>query len=116
MEIFKSFGWSESMFFAAIKTVPSIVLLSEPNIRERMEFFVDMAGYSPSYFALHPILLTYGVEKWLLPRYQVWKVLKTNKLVGGNRSICSFMQLRKRKFFERFILRYEDLVPNRHQT
>ncbi|XP_020255617.1 transcription termination factor MTERF8, chloroplastic-like isoform X2 [Asparagus officinalis] len=116
IEIFKSFGWSESMFFAAIKKFPNIVLLSEQNIREKMEFLLERIGYTQDYIASRPTILGYSLEKRLKPRHQVWEVLKSDELVGRDWEFYSLIPLSHKEFFKKIVLRYKDLVPNLYQT
>lgn len=116
MEIFKSFGWSECMFFAAIKRFPTIVVLSEKNIREKVEFLVETAGCSQNYISLRPAILGFSLEKRLIPRYQMLKVLKSNELVGKNWDIYSIMSISEMKFLKRIIFRHKGIIPNLHET
>lgn len=116
MEIFKLFGWSECMFFAALKKFPTIVVLSEKNIREKMEFLVETAGCTQNYIALHPAILGFSLEKRLIPRHQVLKVLKSNELVGREWDIYTVMSLTERKFLERIIFQHKEIMPNLYET
>lgn len=116
MEIFKCCGWSESMFLDAIKRFPNLVLLSEQNIRDKMEFLIERAGCTQSYIVLHSSILSYSLEKRLLPRHHVLKVLNSDECVGRDWDIFSFMCMGERKFFETIILKYREIVPNLHET
>lgn len=111
MELLISFGWSEEEFAAAFRKAPGFLSVSEGKLREKMDFLVNEAGCEPSYVALHPLLLSYSLEKRLIPRYRAVEMLKSRHLSNGKYQLFSLMTISQKKFMDKFVLRYKEEIP-----
>ena len=116
MEVFKSFGWSERDFLGALRKYPHLICLSRENIREKMEFLVGRAGCELAYITSHPMLLTFSLEKRLMPRHHVMNILKSSKLVELEMSFYTVMILSEKQFVERIIRRNMAQMPELHDN
>ncbi|KAK9270017.1 hypothetical protein L1049_025590 [Liquidambar formosana] len=115
-EIFKSFGWSESDIITMARNLPFCLSLSEVKIRNGLTFFMKELGYEPGYLASHPKLLMHSLEKRVLPRNAVLKVLKEKNLIRTNPSLCYIVCLPESKFMEEFVLQYKDVTPDVYEA
>ncbi|XP_065011379.1 transcription termination factor MTERF8, chloroplastic-like isoform X2 [Musa acuminata AAA Group] len=102
-KLFGAFGWSEADFLDAFRKTPGFLACSLKNLKMKMEFFVNEAGYAPSYIALRPVLLTFSFEKRLIPRYQLMAALKSRGLCAGHPKSLTYMLCPEKKFLERFV-------------
>ncbi|KAF5805706.1 putative transcription regulator mTERF family [Helianthus annuus] len=110
--IFRSFGWSDSEILTMTKALPFCLRSSEARIQLSLNFFMNELGYTPAYLATHPKLLVYSLEKRVMPRTQVLNVLRENKLLKKNFSLCSIAALSEEKFLKDFVLPYREFVPH----
>ena len=111
MELFRSLGWSEGEFLAALKKSPAFTLLTEENIREKMEFLVEKAGCTQSYIASRPSILTFSLKKRLMPRHYMINILKSMELVWGEWDFRTLMCIPENKFVDTFILQHKYEAP-----
>nr|XP_009383189.2 PREDICTED: transcription termination factor MTERF8, chloroplastic-like [Musa acuminata subsp. malaccensis] len=102
-KLFGAFGWSEADFLDAFKKTPGFLTSSLKNLKMKMEFLVNEAGYAPSYIALRPVLLTYSLEKRVIPRYQLMAALKSRGLCAGHPKLFTYISCSEKKFLERFV-------------
>ncbi|EHA8591188.1 putative transcription termination factor MTERF2, chloroplastic-like [Cocos nucifera] len=71
LQVMKSFGWSDAEFFAAFRKDPIFLTNSEEMLSAKMTLLVKKVGFEPVEVAFRPKLLTYSLEKRLMPRHQV---------------------------------------------
>ena len=116
MEVFKSFGWSERDVLVALRKYPHLICLSRENIWEKMEFLVGRAGCELTCIASRPMLLTFSLEKRLMPRHHVMNILKSSKLVELEMSFYTVMILSEKQFVERIIRRNMAQMPELHDN
>ncbi|CAL9761551.1 unnamed protein product [Musa acuminata subsp. burmannicoides] len=110
-KLFGAFGWSEADFLDAFRKTPGFLTGSLKNLKMKMEFFVNEAGYAPSYIALRPVLLTYSLEKRLIPRYQLMAALKSRGLCAGHPKLVTYITCPEKKFLERYVIIYKKQFP-----
>ncbi|XP_065032302.1 transcription termination factor MTERF15, mitochondrial-like [Musa acuminata AAA Group] len=110
-KLFGAFGWSEADFLDALKKTPGFLTCSMKNLKMKMEFLVNEAGYAPSYIALRPMLLTLSLEKRLIPRYQLMAALKSRGLCADLPKLLTYMLYPEKKFLERYVIIYKKQFP-----
>ncbi|XP_074565512.1 transcription termination factor MTERF15, mitochondrial-like [Curcuma longa] len=110
-KLFASLGWSESDFFNAIWKTPTLLNISQPYLRRKIEFFIKEVGCSPSFITQHPIILLYNLDKRVIPRFQVLELLKSENLWTAKGSLLSYINPSDKKFMEKFVLPYKEKVP-----
>lgn len=110
-ELLKSFGWSEVDAISAFMRAPECVSLSEKKIQASMDYFVKELGYSPSYVVSYPKLLTYSLEKRIIPRFNVLRILKSKGLQKRNIGLHSVVSLSEKRFSEKFLHPHKQSAP-----
>ncbi|KNA11306.1 hypothetical protein SOVF_136300 [Spinacia oleracea] len=110
-EIFKSFGWTDCDIKTMIRKAPRCLNFSETTIRERLNFFMNELGCQPGYVADRSYVMTYSMKDRVLPRYTILQVLKERKLYTGKAGIVTVVCSCESLFLKRFVLPYEDKLP-----
>ncbi|XVF82937.1 hypothetical protein PTKIN_Ptkin16aG0091700 [Pterospermum kingtungense] len=104
--VFKQCGWTDEDVVSAFEKYPRCMILSEHNITATMNFYVKTMGFKSSYIATHPALLSYSVERRLIPRYSVLQALLSKGLIdkfSASSLVCS-----EKLFLQRFVTSFED--------
>ncbi|XP_050382690.1 transcription termination factor MTERF5, chloroplastic-like [Argentina anserina] len=108
---YREWGWAEDDVLTAFRKSPSFMFLSVENVSIKLDFFVNNMGWQPADIAEHPAVLTYSMEKWIIPRCSVIRILLLKGLIReGEYSIASLM-LRRDPFLNRFVNKYQEQVP-----
>ncbi|ONK60765.1 uncharacterized protein A4U43_C08F22380 [Asparagus officinalis] len=111
LEIMKKFGWSEADFISASSKAPSILDISHRTLSKKMEFLLKEAECEPVYVAQRPLLLMYSLEKRLIPRYEVVKILRSRGLLDREPMLASIMSYSEKGFMDKFIIPHKHKVP-----
>nr|XP_018674726.1 PREDICTED: uncharacterized protein LOC108951463 [Musa acuminata subsp. malaccensis] len=111
VEFMRRFGWSESEFSSAVRKAPSFIGMSLDMLRRKMEFFINVVGYSPSFIADKSYLLLFSLQKRVIPRFRVTEMLKSKGLLTGQAKFPYILTLSDTKFLEKFVLTHEENVP-----
>ncbi|XWS08071.1 hypothetical protein CRYUN_Cryun41cG0046800 [Craigia yunnanensis] len=67
--VFKQWGWTDEDIVSAFEKYPRCMILSEHKITATMNFYVNTMGWKSSYIANCPVLLSYGLERKIIPRF-----------------------------------------------
>ncbi|THU42899.1 hypothetical protein C4D60_Mb00t08850 [Musa balbisiana] len=110
-ELMRSFGWSESEFSSAARKAPTFLCMSLDMMRRKMEFFINVVGYTPSFIASQPTILLYSLQKRVIPRFRVLEMLNTKGLWTRRGKFFNYVQLSNKKFREKIVLPYKEKVP-----
>ncbi|XP_066334694.1 transcription termination factor MTEF1, chloroplastic-like isoform X2 [Miscanthus floridulus] len=111
LEFFKrTLGCSESEVSTAICKVPAILGLSDEILLRKIDFLVNEAAMEPRHIVERPVLLAYSLEKRLVPRHYVMKVLRGKGLLS-KMSLYTLAKLGEETFKLRFIDCHKDSVP-----
>ncbi|KAL6291914.1 hypothetical protein ACE6H2_000056 [Prunus campanulata] len=111
-EIYKrSWGWSDNDVISAFRKNPQCMTLSEKKIMEVMDFFVNKMGYPSGVIATYPLVLCFSLEKRIIPRCSVVKVLLLKGLIDEDISLSSVLLPPPHQFLERFVTRYKNQLP-----
>uniref|UniRef100_K3Y266 Uncharacterized protein n=1 Tax=Setaria italica TaxID=4555 RepID=K3Y266_SETIT len=112
LEFLKStLGCHESEIATAVSKMPNILGISEECLHRKIQFLINEVGLEPQYILQRPALFGYSLEKRLVPRYCVMKVLLAKGLLDSNRSFYSFAQYGEETFKLRCIDSHQDSVP-----
>ncbi|OIT04269.1 PREDICTED: transcription termination factor MTERF15, mitochondrial-like [Nicotiana attenuata] len=111
LDIFRSFGWSDSDICAMVRKLPYCLTSSEAKIRSTLKFFMNELGYEPSYLAFRPTLLKLSLEKRVMPRNEILKFLKENQLVKGKLNLYTVVMCPESKFLEKYVLPFREKMP-----
>nr|XP_018674865.1 PREDICTED: uncharacterized protein LOC103969889 [Musa acuminata subsp. malaccensis]XP_018674866.1 PREDICTED: uncharacterized protein LOC103969889 [Musa acuminata subsp. malaccensis] len=110
-ELMRSFGWSESEFSSVVRKVPTFLCMSLDMMRRKMEFFINVVGYTPSFIASQPTILLYSLQKRVIPRFHVTEMLKSKGLWTGQGKFTTIIVFSDTKFMEKFVLPHKENVP-----
>ncbi|KAL4557670.1 hypothetical protein LXL04_035856 [Taraxacum kok-saghyz] len=114
MEVYRSFGFSDTDLSLLFKNQPYCFALSEDTVRNKLNFFVNELGYTPSYLVTCPSLFSLSLEKRVKPRNKVLEILKERMLVERKSliTLVNYPELR----FQDFLQRFEDKIPSLYET
>ncbi|XP_070026749.1 transcription termination factor MTERF9, chloroplastic-like isoform X1 [Nicotiana sylvestris] len=111
LDIFRSFGWSDSDICAMVRNLPYCLTTSEDKIRRTLEFFMVELGYESSYLASHAPLLKLSLEKRIMPRNEIFKILKENQLIKEKLSLYTVVTRTESQFLEKYVLPFRAKIP-----
>lgn len=110
VEVYRQWGWSETEFRAAFRSNPVIMTLSEMKITNAMEFFVNKMGMDSADIARNPTILTLSLEKRIIPRCSVTKILLLKGLIK-DLSLRTYLLPTEKHFLDKFVTKYEEDAP-----
>ncbi|XP_019197877.1 PREDICTED: transcription termination factor MTERF2, chloroplastic-like isoform X3 [Ipomoea nil] len=113
LEIFRSYGWSNSEISTMLQKLPQPLTLSEARLKKVLNFLMKELGYESHYLAFRPVLLKYSLEKKIIPRSQVLKILEENELRAC--SLFTAIVMSESKFFGEYVLPYKNKLPDMYQ-
>ncbi|OEL22359.1 hypothetical protein BAE44_0016623 [Dichanthelium oligosanthes] len=108
----KTFRWSDAEVGVAVSKLPLVLKHSKERLCRMSKFLITKVGLEPEYIAHRPALLTYSLERRLMPRHYVVKFLKENGLLEQDRSYYTAVQVSENVFMEKFIRPYKEAAPN----
>ncbi|PIM99743.1 Mitochondrial transcription termination factor, mTERF [Handroanthus impetiginosus] len=106
---YKKWGWSESDIHMAFSIHPVCMRLSEKKIMSIMEFCVNEMNCEAKAIASRPTVLLYSLEKRIMPRCQVVKLLIVKGLIKQSYNLLSLLAMTDKTFSERFIIKYNNV-------
>ncbi|KAK1278872.1 hypothetical protein QJS04_geneDACA003487 [Acorus gramineus] len=111
LELYRSFGWSEADVLSAFKKQPIIMRISKDKIRRVMDFLLKELGLRLSIISCYPHLLFYSLEKMIIPRSSVIRVLTSHGILNKDVNFYSICHLSEKKFLEKYVIKYQEMVP-----
>ncbi|KAJ1257593.1 hypothetical protein BS78_10G008400 [Paspalum vaginatum] len=93
------------------KEKPVILGFSEQNLLRKIEFLLNEVGMEPKCIVKMPLLLTLSLEKRMILRYSIMKVLRAKGLLTSNASFSSLAAIAEKNFRLKFVDRHKDSVP-----
>uniref|UniRef100_A0A0E0AXZ4 Uncharacterized protein n=1 Tax=Oryza glumipatula TaxID=40148 RepID=A0A0E0AXZ4_9ORYZ len=106
-----SLGFSMEKLRSAVCKCPQILGLSESKLHSKIEFLVGKVGLEPDYILQRPVLLTYSLEKRLVPRHYVVEVLLVKGLIKRTVDFYGCVCVSNEDFVARYIDHHENAVP-----
>jgi mTERF domain-containing protein len=116
IEILVSFGWSQEDLLTAMRKTPFLFNTSEQRLRRNLDFLTRDVALKVHYIAQRPVMVMLSLERRLLPRHCLLTVLNAKGLVDAELSFFSAIMLNEKKIMERYVLRYDDMVPSLAST
>ncbi|KAL6605918.1 hypothetical protein ACP70R_041571 [Stipagrostis hirtigluma subsp. patula] len=107
----RTLGCSKAMVSIAVSKKPTILGLSEGSLLRKIKFLMNQVGMKPECIVKRPEILTLSLEKRLVPRHCVMKVLEAKGWLNGNISFYTFANTGEKAFKLKFIEYYKDSVP-----
>ncbi|KAF0933028.1 hypothetical protein E2562_013783 [Oryza meyeriana var. granulata] len=106
----KTFGWSEDEVAKVVRINPVFPRYSMERLRRVSKFLMTVAGLDSKYILSRPVILTYSLERRLVPRYYVMKVLEEKGLIRPI-SFYTMLPIRDEMFRLRYIQPHKDVLP-----
>ncbi|XP_068344617.1 transcription termination factor MTERF6, chloroplastic/mitochondrial-like [Pyrus communis] len=110
-EALKRWGWSDDDILSAVKKNPQCMIVSEQKLMQAMDLLVNKMGWSSEMIAKYPVVLSLSLERRLIPRCSVVKVLLLKGLMNDNLNLGSVLKPTDKQFLEMFVNRYIGKVP-----
>ncbi|KAJ4966055.1 hypothetical protein NE237_017904 [Protea cynaroides] len=111
LEVYQRWGLCENEIFSAFRLYPWFMTLSETKIVSQMDFFVKRMGLELADIMKDPLILGFSLEKRIIPRCSVLRVLMLKGLVKKDLKIGYLLKRSEKQFLERFVTMYVKEVP-----
>ncbi|XP_052178441.1 transcription termination factor MTERF8, chloroplastic-like [Diospyros lotus] len=111
MEVYRRCGLSRDEVLLAFRSHPLCMYLSEEKITRAMDFLVKEMGWKPAAVARYPAVIFFKLEKRIMPRCAIIKVLLERGLVKKDICLGTFLLPSETSFLSLYVKRYEDDVP-----
>ncbi|XP_050388291.1 uncharacterized protein LOC126805541 [Argentina anserina] len=111
-EAYKRWGWSDNHIVSAFRRDPRCMILSEKKLMATMDFLVNKMGLESQAVAELPDILSYSLEKRIIPRFSVVRVLLSKGLIEEENLSFSYVAKTAEKYFlSAYLTKYLDEVP-----
>ncbi|XP_031260292.1 transcription termination factor MTERF15, mitochondrial-like isoform X2 [Pistacia vera] len=110
-DLFRGWGWSDKDIMLVLRKYPICMNASQSKIMNGMDFLVNKMGWQSTDIALFPNVFLMNLEKRVIPRCLVIKVLQSQGLVKKKLSLCACVKPVEKVFLDRFVTKYLDKVP-----
>ncbi|CAL5365508.1 unnamed protein product [Camellia sinensis] len=108
LELFRSFGFSESECMEMFRRTPGLFRTSEDKLRVGIEFFLNDIKFERSVLVHRPNCLMHSMEERVIPRYRVLQVMKSKGLLKKMPSLIHVLNLTEEEFLAKFISKFRD--------
>ncbi|KAG5561015.1 hypothetical protein RHGRI_004140 [Rhododendron griersonianum] len=108
---YKTLGFSDEETLDIFRFNPSFISRSEEVIRGPVEFYVKKFHWSPSQLSRRPVVLTFSLEKRIIPRCLVVQVLLSRNKIQENVKLSTVLTYKENEFLQRYVTRYKDETP-----
>ncbi|KAG5026840.1 hypothetical protein AAZX31_08G267100 [Glycine max] len=110
-EVYERCGWNREIALRAVRKFPSVVKLSEEVFIKKMSFLVKDMGWPSEDIAEYPQVVTYNLEKRIIPRFSVIKMLKSKGLLKNNLHFSGIICITEAKFLKKFVISFQKDLP-----
>ncbi|PUZ61221.1 hypothetical protein GQ55_4G258700 [Panicum hallii var. hallii] len=104
-------GFSKDDVLAIARKQPLVLGLSEQKVQVNVDFLMKDVGLEVSYIVRRPVLLMYSVERRLLPRHCLLKVLREKGLLKGEPDYYGTASMGEKIFVEKYVHPFKNHVP-----
>ncbi|CAD6207404.1 unnamed protein product [Miscanthus lutarioriparius] len=107
----RTLGGSQSEVSIAVSKMPAILGFYDEILLRKINFLVNEAAMEPRHIVERPVLLALSLEKRLVPRHYVMKVLQKKGLLNRNMRFSPLAVIGEETFESKFIDCHMDSVP-----
>ncbi|RDX63669.1 hypothetical protein CR513_57869, partial [Mucuna pruriens] len=111
LELYERWGWNSEVFLRAFRMFPNFVKLSNEMFSRKMSFLEADMDLPTEDIAKYPPVLAYSLEKRIIPRFSVVKILKSKGLLENSFHFGSFMTITEEIFLEKFVVNFWKDLP-----
>ena len=104
-------GWSQYDVLTAVRKMPNLLNMSKERLQRNLDFLARDVGLEIPYIAQRPVLLMYSLERRLIPRHHLIKILNAKGMLSDKFDLYSVFALSEKKFLDRFMNPYKHMVP-----
>nr|GEV59501.1 transcription termination factor MTERF5, chloroplastic-like [Tanacetum cinerariifolium] len=108
VELFKSFGFSESEVLGMFRKAPGLFRVSGGKLRGGIEFFMNVVGFEKEVLVRRPNVLMLSLEERVIPRYNVLNVIMKKRLLKKRPKFSNVTWLPEAQFLEKYVLKNRD--------
>ena len=110
-EVYEKWGWNGEMALQVFRKFPYVMKLPEETFTKKMSFLVKDMGWLSEDIAEYPQVLAYNLEKRIIPRFSVIKILKSKGLLEKNVHFSKIICVTEKLFLEKFVINYQKDLP-----
>uniref|UniRef100_A0A0V0HG29 Putative ovule protein n=1 Tax=Solanum chacoense TaxID=4108 RepID=A0A0V0HG29_SOLCH len=92
------------------RMAPSLFRTSENKIRLGLEFFLETVKLQKSTLVQRPTLLMFSMKERVIPRYRVFQLITSKKLMKKDPKFYDMMCLTEHHFLEKYVSRFTENV------
>ncbi|KAK9199916.1 hypothetical protein WN944_015110 [Citrus x changshan-huyou] len=113
LDVLRRWGWSDEDIKLAFRKCPIYMTASKTKLVSVFNFLVNKMGLQPSAIAHVPSAFMYSLERRIIPRCSVIRVLLSKGLINEENKIClsSLVINSNKHFLDTFVTKYQDHVP-----
>ncbi|KAJ4965843.1 hypothetical protein NE237_017692 [Protea cynaroides] len=111
LKAYQRWGLSENEILLAFRLCPWFMILSEKKIMSHMDFFVKRMGLESAVIINNPVIMGYSLEKRIVPRCSVLRVLTLKGLVKKDIKIGYLLNQSEKQFLGKFVTKNVREVP-----
>ncbi|KAH1197694.1 Transcription termination factor MTERF15, mitochondrial [Glycine max] len=110
-EVYERWGWNREMALQVFRKFPCVMKLSEETFAKKMSFLVKDMGWLSEDIAEYPQVIAYNLEKRIIPRFSVIKILKSKGLIENKLHLSAIICITEKKFLENFVVSFQKDLP-----
>lgn len=108
---FKTLGFSDKEILNIFMVNPYLISRSEEVIRGKVEFYVNKFHWSPTQLSRRAAILTFNLEKRIIPRCLVLQLLLSRNRILDNVKLYTVLTYSEDDFLQRYVIKYKDETP-----
>ncbi|KAJ4950074.1 hypothetical protein NE237_026906 [Protea cynaroides] len=106
--LLRGLSFSEEECMTMFKKMPVLFRCSEEKLKLGIEVFMNVIGFEKTVLVHRPTFLMHSLEKRVIPRYRVFEILKSKRLLKKRQSFIQALDLTEEKFIDKFLSRFKD--------
>jgi mTERF domain-containing protein, mitochondrial len=112
----KRLGFSQDEVTSLVNRSPNALKITEELMGRKLEFLIKEMGFDKLFVITNPVFLTLSLDKRLIPRNLVKKLLELKGLSGAKGSFTTYVIPNEKQFIKRIVLPYEQAIPGLHRA
>ncbi|KAL5711965.1 hypothetical protein ACHQM5_014185 [Ranunculus cassubicifolius] len=111
--VYQKLGFSDEEIRSMFKKEPFCLMASEEKINNTVEFFTKELKWKLSDISPRPDILLCSLEKKIIPRWNVLKILNSEGVVTkmNATSIKSAFKISEKQFLLKYVIQHQQTVP-----
>ena len=108
LDLIRSSGFSSNECMEMFRKTPCLLRTSEEKLKLGIEFFMNTIKLEKSVLIRSPSSLMYSMEERVIPRYKVFQIMKSKRLLKREPSFVHVLNLTEEEFLTKFIVKFSD--------